>query len=347
MTQVSFLIIPGGGPGILPEVSSLRQSRRIDARIILADANPAVGNLYLPEVDAVYRLPLFDSEDYLPALLRLIERESVRYLYSGLDEELPFLSRNRATIESAGCKILLPPTEALETALDKIATWERLKGSVRMPETFSLDDTLDTGMVYDLLDGQPLIKVANWRGGRLIFIPEDREEYGIYVRRARRIAAATGRRFLVQRCIQGTEFNVTSLHDLGGRPVYAISRRKFEDRQIKSTTTAAVIERRDDVIELALRSIEGVGLHPGFNNVEIIVDAASNLPYLIEINGGRTAAQDENVVAAGVNLGELLVELAEGRTVDPIPHPADGLCSLKIRRDVIVPMQRIKDVPLP
>lgn len=347
ITRVPFLITPGGGPGILPEISALRRSHRIDAKIILADANAAVGNLYLPEVDAVYRLPPCSDAEFIPSLLRLIEREDIRYMYSGLDEELPILSRNRDAMEALGCKILVPPPEALECALDKLSMWERLHGKIPMPRTFALDVDLDPDAVYQALDGRAVIKVADWRGGRLIFIPEDREEFDVFIRRARRIATETGRRFLVQRFLSGTEFNVTTLHDRDCRVVYAVCRRKFEDRLIKSTTTAAVIERRDDVIEVALKTLEHLGLMPGFNNVEIIVDAADKLPYLLEVNGGRTAAQDENIVAAGINIAELLIDILDGRAVQSVPHPADGLCSLKIRRDVIVPMQRIEDVPLP
>ncbi|MBU0516556.1 MAG: ATP-grasp domain-containing protein, partial [Proteobacteria bacterium] len=156
----------------------------------------------------------------------------------------------------------------------------------------------------------------------------------------------TGLRFIAQELIRGVEYNTTSLHDHDGRVIYAISRRKFEDRPVKSTTTAAVIERRDEVIDQALTAVKALNLVPGFNNVESIVSDQDGQPYLIEVNGGRTAAQDMNIVASGVHLTDMLIDLAVGRAVSPVSHPPAGTCILKIRRDVVVDYSQVKRLPV-
>lgn len=344
---VTFLLTTGGGPGILAQVEALRASTHYRARVILADANPASGNLFLPQVDAAYRIPLCHDPDFIPSLLRLIARERIDYLYSGLDEEMPVIARSRHLLEAAGCRLLLPSANALDAALDKIATHRLVAQQVRLPLTAILDGHFDPERFWETAGGKVLIKVAASRGGRHIYIPEDWDEYVFFIAKARKIAAANGVRFIVQRFIQGVEYNTTTLHDAAGRAVYAISRRKFESRQIKSTTTAAVIEQRQDVIDQALAAVKALDLVPGFNNIESIVSEQDGLAYFIEINGGRTAAQDMNIVASGINVTDLLMDLASGRDVARLPHPADGLAILKIRKDVLVQLQRIENLPVP
>jgi len=344
---VTVILTCGGGPGILAQVEALRCSERYEARIVLADANPASGNLFLPEVDARYRLPLCQDPDFIPALRRLIEAEGATALYSGLDEEMPVLSRHREEFEALDCRLLLPPAEALDRSWDKAATAERLDGLVDMPRTVEIDDETDPAWIWRELGPRLVIKATKSRGGRFIFLPEDEEELRFYWRRARKYATERGLTFQAQEFIDGDEYNVTTLHDTARRLIYAVSRRKFETRAIKSTTTAAVIERRQDIIDLAVTAVEAMDLVPGFNNVEVIADHRDGRPYFIEINGGRTAAQDLNLIASGINVTDLLLDIVNGDEVEPIDHPPDGLASLKIRRDVIVPYSAIEAVSQP
>lgn len=344
---VRVLVTCAGGPGQFPHFEALKASDRYDVFLVGADFDPSVGGLFLPQVDRRYRIPACDSADFVPALSRLIEREGIQFWYSGLDEELPEIARHRETFAALGCRVLLPGEDALRAAWDKEASFRRLDGRVRMPRTWALDEVADgdAAALYADLDGQVLVKVAASRGGRDISLPETAEEFAFYLARARRKARETGARYLVQERIVGSEFNVSSLHDPDGGLVYAVSRRKFESRPVKSSTTAARIERRQDVIDLALAAVDGLSLKPGFNNVEIIVAEADDRPYFIEVNGGRTAAQDQNLVSAGINLGDLFLDLLRGGKVAAIPHPPDGLASLKIRKDVITHRDEIDAIP--
>ncbi len=296
----------------------------------------------MPEVDAAYQLPPCDDKSYIPALRRLIERERIGVLYSGLDEELPILAHYRDVIEALGCRILLPPEEALQRALDKQLMDECLRNRIRMPRTWFLDNDFAADRVWAELEGRVVIKVLASRGGRHVYMPENRDEYDFILRRVARLSAGGTMRFLVQELIEGDEFNVSTLHSCDGQLVYAVSRRKFEKRRNKSTTTAAVIERNDAMIALAVTAVETLGLMPGFNNVELIASQRDGLPYLIEVNGGRTAAQDMNILASGINLTDLLIDLVHGIRVDPISHPPDGKAILKIRKDVVVDYAEIE-----
>lgn len=329
----------------MAQVTALRSSDRHDMRVILADSEAASGNLFLPEVDAAYCIPRCSDPALVPALQRIIENEKVRYIYSGLDEEMPVLARNREAIESSGCQLLLPEAEALENALDKGIARQILDSSIRHPMTWELCLSTDTDAIFRMSNGKVVLKTTNSRGGRHVYMPADREEYEFYCKRALKLKELEGMQFLVQAHVDGDEYNVSTLHDLNGRQIYAVSRRKFEKRAMKSTTMAAVIERNDAVISMAVDAVERLELACGFNNVEIIVSHADGLPYFIEVNGGRTAAQDMNLVASGINITDLAMAIMEGETVMPLEHPCDGIATLKIRRDVIVNFDDIAAVP--
>ena len=343
--KITFLLTPGGGPGILALVHSLRVSNKYQARIIMADSNPASGNMFLESIDKRYQIPACNDSEFIPALLRLILFEHIDYYYSGLDEEMPILAKNKELINAAGCKLLLPSQDSLEISWDKLKTYEFLKKTgVRQPKTWVLSNLQDPVEIFKELEGCVIIKGIASRGGRYIEIPENKDEFICAIKNSQRVSVQTGMEYILQEYIVGTEYNVSTLHDNNGELIYAISRKKFEKRKIKSTTIAAVIHKRDDVIDQALYVIKKMKLIPGFNNVELVV-SDDGLPYFIEVNGGRTAAQDMNIVASGVNITDLFIDIVEEQHVETIPHPKNGLASLKIRSDVIVDYSDIKQVP--
>ena len=96
------------------------------------------------------------------------------------------------------------------------------------------------------------------------------------------------------------------------------------------TKTAERIQEKRDIF---LPEIRDLGLARGFNNVEIIV--SGGYPYVIDINGGRIAGQDMNIMESGINFAEIYLDLALGETVPPVEMPI-GAISLKIKMDVIV-----------
>lgn len=345
MKKRVVLLTPGGGPGILTQVESLRRLPDCSVRVILADSNPASGNLFLPEVDNRFAIPPCGDPHFIEAVCGLLRREKVNYWYSGLDEELPVIARNRRRIEATGCRLLLPPVRALEAALDKGQTHSLIAGAVLTPRTVFLTPDDDIEGLWDSFHGQLLFKVMNSRGGRNVFIPHDIIEHKLYALKVRKLMCE-GAQFMAQELIRGDEYNTSMLHDHDGNPLYAVSRRKFEDREIKSSTTAAVIEKKQSIIDQALAVVASMGLFPGFNNVEAIVSRDDGRPYFIEINGGRAAAQDMNLVAAGIPMMALMVALADGERPAAVHHPRDGTTTLKIRRDVVVDWSDIRNVPV-
>ena len=344
-SDMNVLVTPGGIPLAPAMCASLKSSARYTSRVIAADCNPASGNLFSPLIDARFEVPPIHAANYIETMLRMIRAEKIDFWLSLLDIEQPLLARHVSEIEAAGCRLLRRPLPQFCDALDKAFVYRKLAGSINMPRMFFMDDKFNADIVWNFFDGKVIIKVCNSSGARNIFIPEDYDEYNFYTKKAKQHADKTGAMFVIQEIIQGDEFNTSMLHDKNGMYIYAVSRRKFEKRRIKNTTIAAAIEKNEDVIAQSLDVVKCLGVFPGLNNVESIVSHADNKPYFIEINAGRTAAQDMNLIAAGIPITDLLIDIALDLPCVQLAHPKNGTAILKVLSDVVVSLQDIESVP--
>lgn len=342
---VRVLLTCGGGGGTPANLEGLARSKKYDARIVAADSNPASGNLFLPEVDARYQVPECHLPEFIPAILSLIKREGIEYLYSGLDEEIVVLARHRTELEAAGCRMLIPDESALVTALDKQAFNKVMEGRIRVPRGVPLSENFDAKSFFAACDGKVIVKQASGHGGRMMDIPETLQEFEYLLERARRYSERTGMGFLVQHFVEGVEWGVSTLHDGDRNLVYAVCRKKFDKVKIITNTVVAAIEENAEVIAQAVEAVQCARLDRGFNGIETMVSHEDGLPYLLEINGGRSAAHDMNLVAAGINMMELMIDILRGERVEPIPHPPIGIVSLRTPRYIIVNRKDVTAVP--
>lgn len=330
--MINLLITTAGGSGIYPSIEAVKSSKYKERiKLVLVDASSIAGALY--EVDRSYIVPMVDQEEFFCVLEEIIQKERIGYMLSFLDEELNFLSTKLDAIADLGVKTLIPNHTSLMQSWNKIETF-KVCGEY-MPKSFILDAELDLEGVWEELGGELLLKPATGRGGRDIVLPEDFEEFAFFAGRFLR----QKREYLIQKLVKGKEYNITSLHDKNGEVVYAIPRWKFENRVIKSGSKASVIESNDAVVEFALRILKSMNLEYGFNNVEVIQNEEGI--FLLEVNAGRIAAQDMNIVKAGVNYIDIFLDIVDGKKVQK-PKPKLGVCNIKTARDIWVDFKDIE-----
>lgn len=335
MKNINFMVTGGGGPGYIAIYKSLRNSKKYKARIIATEINPLAANLYLDLIDKAFLVPPCSLQDYIDEIKKIIKTEKVDYLYCAIDEEMLVISRNANRILDSGCKLLMPPFPALYNSYDKWIMYEKLKNDISMPQTIKLTSDTDLAGIYKRFNGNVLIKARRQRGGRQIDIPEYFDEFKFFATRFIR----RGIEAIIQEFVVGYEYNVTLFHDKKGSLIYAIPREKLEKRKIKSTTTAAVIRNNSEIRDMAIKAVEKMGLVPGFNNVEIIVTDKGS--FLIEINGGRHAAQDMNIVYAGIPITDIYIDAINEESIEPVKGIQNGIISLKMRIDVIITEDRL------
>ena len=343
--DVRLLYTGFGSPSTPAMLEALGQSTRYRAHIIATDMQPLAGNLYLDQVAARHVVPeAGPGLEYVEAVCDLVGRERADVYLATCEEEYIWIARHRDRLERLGCRMLLPPYDALAVSYDKRRTYRTLEDRGYRYPLIPTVDAPAAGEAEGILDrfgGEAILKATDRSGAREVHLVDDAADL------ARRLdsAARRGVDCIVQQFLRGSEWNVSTLHDHDGRLVYAVPRRKIEDRPIKSSTLAAVIEDHDAIRAAGIEVVERLGLTPGFNNVELL--ELGGEPYLIEVNGGRSAAQDQNLVAAGINLADYFLDLAFEEPVEPVREYRRGLVSLKIRMDVITTVDSLLDEERP
>src|SRR2546426_517399 len=87
-------------------------------RLITADADAYSCGLF--QGDQAYRLPLAKAPDYLPAILRLINKEGIQVLIPGTEIEARVLSEHIGVLRQSGCVPLMQPPDVIDLCHDKI-----------------------------------------------------------------------------------------------------------------------------------------------------------------------------------------------------------------------------------
>jgi carbamoyl-phosphate synthase large subunit len=323
--MINLLITTAGGSGIYAFLEAIKTSK-YNINLTLIDANELAGGLY--EVSKSYVVPSVYDEHYLCVLKEIFEKENINYFISLLDEELLFLSD-----KNISPKHLIPSKDSLMKAWDKRETYKTLKSF--MPKTVILTNDLNLKKIYSEFQ-TILLKPPLSRGGRRIIIPEDFEEFEFFAKRFLKKKIP----YLVQELVHGKEYNITTLHDKKGNLIYAVPRWKFEKRIIKSGSKASVIVDNEKVVKFALAILKKLNLNYGFNNVEVIEN--ENGIYLLEVNAGRIAAQDMNIVKAGINIIDLFIDIANDKRIGKIDYKRN-ICNLKIAKDIYVEFDVIKN----
>lgn len=336
--QVNVLITGGGGPGYPLFYKALKQSSRYQVRTVATEINRFAGNLFRRDwVDTAYLTGRNDDPAFIDEISEIVRRESIDFLYSGIDEELPIFARHRERLAELGCRLVLPPAPALEMAFDKWMTYDRLQGIVSQPETMRIttDSDFDPHAVLERFDGRVKVKGARTRGNRLNFLAESADDLVFYSNYLMR----SGHEFIVQQYIVGREFNVSVMLDNDGEALYAVCREKLDDEQKRPNTNAGCIVRHAEMEAAALRVAQETDLFPGCSNVEFLMDDTGRF-YVIDVNGGRHAAQDYNLIHCGINIPEMLIDMSRGEAPDKIEDDRvkDGIICIKYLDEVIVEM---------
>jgi len=329
--MINLLITTAGGSGIYPSIEAVKSSK-YNINLVLVDASEIAGALY--EVEKSYIIPPVDDENFFCVLEEIIKKEKIEYFISFLDEELNILAKNRDKLDKMNIKYLIPSYESLIASWDKRLTLKKLKDF--FPETYILDKDLDLKKVWKRLNSKVLLKPALSRGGRGIIIPEEFDEFEFYANKFIKKEIP----YLIQKFLEGKEYNITTLYDKKGNLIYAIPRWKFEKRIIKSGSKASVIVENDNVVNFALNALKKMNLEYGFNNVEVIENEEGI--FLLEINAGRIAAQDMNIVKAGVNYIDLFIDIVNNKPIDKIKIKT-GVCNIKTSRDIWVNFEDIEN----
>lgn len=235
-------------------------------RVIGVDASELAAGLYA--APKAYLVPLAKDPSYIDRLLEICEAESVRYLFPGLDMELPIFARESARFEEAGVTPILSRQEVIDLGDDKLATVRFLESmGLPAPQTYDFEDD------HSMHIGFPIILKPRKGGSRSqgLYLVHDEEELS-----ARQEMIDTTN-CVVQEYIEGDEYSCGTINLDGKCHGVVVMRRTLRDGD---SHKAQVI--RHPVIEAHIRNV-AEALKP-FGACNFQLRLRDGIPYIFEIN---------------------------------------------------------------
>ena len=146
----TILATASGGPSTLSFTRSLRTSDPDGKkyRLIGTDCDPY--NIHRSEVDKSYICPKATDPEYIPFLLKLLEREKIDFIHSQPEIEAFTIGKHRSEILQTGCQLFMPNQTTIELLRDKWKSYTvwRDKG-IKVPENILLSSPDDLKIAYN------------------------------------------------------------------------------------------------------------------------------------------------------------------------------------------------------
>jgi carbamoyl-phosphate synthase large subunit len=170
---MKILILGVGGNVSIGIVRAIRQSA-LDAYIIGACVSKnAPGFAFC---DAIAQSPYADSDQFLPWLENMIEKNNIEVVLSGVEEINAVLARNKN--HNSECKYLVPELENQNIFKNKLHTVEWLaKHSIDHPKTLDLQKGLNFQQIVNLLKSPFIVKPKEGKGSQGISVIDTEREY--------------------------------------------------------------------------------------------------------------------------------------------------------------------------
>jgi carbamoyl-phosphate synthase large subunit len=266
------------------------------ATTVAADPNPLAPAQYAAHHRRA--VPRFDDPAYVPALEELCAEFGVGAVVPLTDLDLEILGHAR---QDGRLPAFVPDGDVARATFDKYETHLLLE-RLGLPSP-------PTVLPGDPVDAYPVMIKPRWgSGARSIHLARDERE-------AEFLAAYIREPAMVQRAMQGPEFSIDCLSDLGGRCLNAIPRTMIESRGGESIKGTVIAD--EELMDLGRRVVEAIGCR-GPCTVQVFRDQEIGLG-ITDVNTRFGGACPAHLYAArpGRTYPELIVRLARGERIAP------------------------------
>jgi carbamoyl-phosphate synthase large subunit len=266
------------------------------ARVVAVDPNPLAPAQYAADVRAA--VPRIDDEGYVPALAELCTRFGVVSVIPLTDLDIEVLAHAR---EAGALPALVPPAQIARATFDKY-------------EAHLLLERLGLPSPPTALPGEPvayypaIVKPRRGSGARSIMRARDARAVAFLVEYIEEPV-------MVQKAMDGAEFSIDCLCDLGGRCLNAIPRTMLESRGGESIKGTVIAD--GELVDLGRRVVEALGVR-GPCTVQVFRDSQVGLG-ITDVNTRFGGAFPAPIYAAlpGRTYPELIVRMACGERIEP------------------------------
>ena len=120
MNKITVLVTGVGGSGIGGQILKALQMSSLPLHIIGTDTTEL--STGLKEVHQFYKIPLANNQEYIPMLLKICEKDSIKIIFPGSEPELKVISKSRHIFADAGIVVPINTENVIDICLDKFKT---------------------------------------------------------------------------------------------------------------------------------------------------------------------------------------------------------------------------------
>ena len=297
-TNLTILRTAAGSP---PAVSQYQAFEKLGVRVVGIDANPLAAGFYFAQVGQ--KVPRVSDPDYLTALRKICERESVNWILPAIDEELILLGSNAAVFESIGTRLCLSSVETLRICTDKYATYEFFSRN-GIPVVATARYSENANQYFDVFP--QIVKPTKGRGSTNVFVAKSQSEVDFFARNV-------GEAVVVQPQINGMEYTIDVLASWSSEPLIIAPRKRLMAES--GISKKGVTAWHEGMVYWAGEIIKRLKI-VGPANFQCFLTTEGELLFT-EVNA-RLAGSSILTQGAGIPLYEGIISLLKGE--DPPKH---------------------------
>lgn len=323
VTGLEAMDNPSAGLGV---VRSLREAPSVVRRVNGLTFNALNTGVYAEDLfDEVHIIPApSEPADVLFSRLReIVRRTPIDVIVPTLDTEIATYARLRPRLAQIGVRVLVPPEERVKER-SKIALpmlCEQLR--IPYPETFVLTDRKQLDHYLSKVQFPCVLKGAVADAHIVASRDEAEVSYS-------RLVAAWGLPVLLQRFLDGDEYDVTALADHRSDLIGAVAMRKTAITP-KGKAAVGVTVWDDELLRLVERVVQRLRW-VGPLEVEFVKESGTGRYHIFEINA-RFPAWIYLTTGAGQNFPLAAVRLAMGEPVRKFPPYRSGVLFVRNMRE--------------
>src|SRR3989344_748146 len=279
MSQSKIRIaVTGAGGGVGQSI--IKALHGTDYEVVALDGEVLGAGLYATTRSHV--IPYANSPKFIYKLLEICKTEDCKFLFPGLDAELPALSKAAKQFEDVVTHVVISSPDVIAQSDDKLKTYEILnKNGLAVPHTVDMSEVVDEGATLPIY---PFILKKREGGARSkdTYLIKDEKSFKNVSQSRINLSE-----FVAQEYIDGDEYTCGTVNLDGDCQGVIVMRRILRDGD-----TYKCFSVKNEAIESYVRKIMAIIKPFGACNVQLRLK--NNQPYAFEINArcsGTTAAR--------------------------------------------------------
>ena len=327
--------IDSPGPGVAV-IRALREADSFDVRIIGLSYESLEPGIYMHQlVDKTYQIPYptTGTETLLARLEYIHAKENLNVIIPNFDAELYSFIKLSPKLKKMGINTFLPTIEQFEER-QKINLPEfGKKYDIKVPHSKAIYTISE---IYELAPefSYPLLVKGKYYDASVAYNTEQVKTY------FNKISSKWGLPIIIQKFVNGTEYNTTGLGDGKGNTIAAFPMRKqYITDKGKAWGGISIADKK--LLELTENFISSTKWC-GVFELEFMKNQKNEF-YLLEINP-RIPAWIYLAVGVGQNIPEGLVNLAMGNKIKPFKEYKVGKMFIRYAYDMIVDISEFEQI---